>query len=70
MSQEEPRKEYRRNLIQEDLMNTAIECSGICQTSNKEFFTMEDKACLQNCGYNRQYLTKVFKELGLQGGRK
>lgn len=37
-----------------------VECVDVCQTSARDYLEMEDKACLQNCGYNRMYMNKIF----------
>lgn len=43
--------------------NITLECVQICKTSGKDYLEAEDRACLQNCGYNRMYLNKIYLQM-------
>lgn len=40
-----------------------ILCVDVCRTANKDYLEVEDRACLQNCGYNRMYINKVYMDV-------
>ena len=59
-----------KNLMGETYYKFAVLCVDVCQTATKEELQPEDKVCLQNCGYNRMYINKVYnamqaEEMGL-----
>lgn len=55
-----------RNKMAEMYYGFTVDCVDLCKTHNKDYLENEDKICLQNCGYNRMYINKIFTEEATQ----
>ena len=58
---ESEKKIYMNELV-EKYMDFTIHCAQICKTATRDYLELNDKVCLQNCGYNRMYINKVYKQ--------
>jgi hypothetical protein len=64
--QRERQQRLIQNIMQEMYYKFTVLCVDICQTAKKEELEMEDKVCLQNCGYNRTYINKVYTDMQME----
>lgn len=53
-------QELIKNKMAQVYFNFTVLCVDVCKTWNEDVIQLEDKICLQNCGYNRMYMHRLM----------